>query len=257
MAFDLSHIQRKTSADRAPLIVVHGQPGVGKTTFAAGADSPVFVQTEDGLIGLPGVDAFPVTQSYDDVISALEALYEDADHNTIVIDSLSSLEPLIWARVAQDNEKKSIEDIGYSKGYIFAMTYWREVIKACQGLTKLGKTVILIAHTEINKVDPPDGEAYDRYEIKLHKRALAHVIEQADIIGFAHEPIYVCKEDEKDKSGKAKAKGGRLLRLTPAPAISAKVRFPGLPDTVSLDWAALADAIAPFFSPTNHTTNQE
>jgi|SRR5690625_387264 len=242
-AFDLSAIQ-KGAPPRAPLVVIHGQPGEGKTTFAVGAPNPVFVQTEDGL-GIHQPDAFPVATEWSQVISAIASLYE-SDHKTVVIDSLSALEPLIWKQVSTDNNVSSIEQIGYGKGYIFAMEYWQELIKACQGLTRQGKTVILIAHTDVVKFDPPDGEAYDRYQVKLHKRAVAHLVEQADVIGFAHMPVYV-KKDDSQGSGKAKSKGDqRLLRVAPDPAVIAKNRYQ-MPEIIRLEWADFAANI-PFFN---------
>ena len=48
MAISLASL-RATTALRPPRILVHGVAGIGKTTFAAGADDPVVVMTEDGL----------------------------------------------------------------------------------------------------------------------------------------------------------------------------------------------------------------
>ncbi|WP_366139442.1 AAA family ATPase [uncultured Endozoicomonas sp.] len=48
MAISLESISRSTGI-KAPGIVEHGPAGVGKTTFAANAPNPVFIQTEDGL----------------------------------------------------------------------------------------------------------------------------------------------------------------------------------------------------------------
>lgn len=247
MAYDLNSIKRSDNS-RAPIIVIHSPPGVGKTTFAAQAPSPVFIRAEDGL-GILDVPTFPLAESVQDVIGALEALYADHDYQTVAIDSLSALEPLIWAQVAADHGAKSIEDIGYGKGYIYAMDYWREIVSACMGLAKRGITPILIAHSEIVKYDAPDTDAYDRYQIKLHKRAFQFLYEQADIIAFAHLPVYVKKDDDKDDKGKAKAKGGRMLRLAESPAVIAKNRY-AMPDMVPLDWAAFA-AHVPYFNKVN------
>jgi len=38
----------RTTAKLPPIIVLHGQPGVGKTTLAQNFPRPVFIQTEDG-----------------------------------------------------------------------------------------------------------------------------------------------------------------------------------------------------------------
>ena len=63
---------------------------------------PVFVLTEDGL-GTLDVMAFPLARSYGEVIEALDALLvEDHDFETLVVDSLDWLEPLIWAQVARE-----------------------------------------------------------------------------------------------------------------------------------------------------------
>lgn len=245
MAISLDSI-KKQGSDRAPLIVIHGSPGVGKTTLAASAPSPVFIRTEDGL-GSLDVETFPESESIADVMDALAALYEDGHgFRTVVIDSLSALEPLIWARVARDHGADGIEGLGFGKGYIYAMDYWRDLVSACKGLARRGITPILIAHSEIVKFTSPDTDDYDRYQIKLHKRAFHHLYEQADIIGFAHEPVFIKKSDAKDDHGKAKPKGGRMLRLAESPAVIAKNRYM-MPDVVPLDWAEFSKHI-PFFN---------
>jgi hypothetical protein len=256
MAFDLSSIQQGANP-RAPLIVIHGAPEAGKTTFAAGAPAPIFIRAEDGL-GINDVPTFPVVQSIADVMSAIESLYGEHSYKTLVIDSLSALEPLIWEQVAKDQDKDNIEDIGFGRGHILAMDYWRDIVKACMGLAKSGITPVLIAHSEIVKFDPPDGEAYDRYQIKLHKRAFAYLYEQADIIGFAHKPVYVKKAEKDDRSGKAKSKGNRILRVSESPAVIAKNRF-AMPDELPLQWSAMEQAV-PFYNQTKtkpQTTTEE
>lgn len=245
MAISLKDIARGGS-DRAPIIVIHGQPGAGKTTFAAGSDNPVFIKTEDGL-GLLNVDSFPEAESIADVMGSLEALYEDGhDFKTVVIDSLSALEPMIWQQVAKDHGADSIESFGFGKGYIYAMDYWRDLVAACKGLSKKGITPILIAHSEVVRFDAPDLEPYDRYQIKLHKRAFAHLYEQADIIGFADESVYVSKGSAKDEKGKAKPKGDRKLRLADSPAAIVKNRY-SMPASIPLEWSEFAKHI-PFFN---------
>ena len=244
MAFDLSSIQQGADP-RAPLIVIHGAPEAGKTTFAASAPDAIFIRVEDGL-GINDVPTFPVVQTIYDVMDAIASLYSEHPYKTVVIDSLSALEPLIWDQVAKDQDKDSIEDIGFAKGYIFAMEYWRDLVKAVLGLAKRGVTPVLIAHSDIVKFDPPDGEPYDRYQIKLHKRAFSYLYEQADIIGFAHKPVYVKKTDKDDKQGKAKSKGQRLLRVSESPAVIAKNRY-AMPEEIPLEWQALADRV-PFYA---------
>jgi len=124
----LNDIQRgKANAPRRT--VLYGLPGIGKTTFGAMSERPVFVVTEDG-VGDIGCDRFPLATRYADVIAALGSLYtEQHEYRTVVIDSLDWLERLIWTKVSQDRNVESIEDIPYAKGYVFALTHgercWR------------------------------------------------------------------------------------------------------------------------------------
>lgn len=238
MAISLQSIQRGGS-DRSPLAVIHGPPGIGKSTFAASAPSPIFIRTEDGLGNLE-VDTFPEAESIGDVMESLAALYEDGHkYQTVVIDSLSALEPLIWKQVAKDHGKANLEDLGFGKGYIYAMDYWRDVIEACKGLAKRGIMPVLIAHTDIVRFDSPDTDPYDRYQIKLHKRAFQYLYEQSDIIGFAAYPVHVRKQDADDKKGRGVQKGQRQLTLIERPAVVAKNRY-SMPETVPLMWADFA-----------------
>ena len=55
--FDLSSIRKTTTS--APLVLLYGTSGVGKTTFASQAPAPVFIQTEQGE-GTLTLDAFPM-----------------------------------------------------------------------------------------------------------------------------------------------------------------------------------------------------
>ncbi len=121
MAISLAQLTR-ANAPKPPRILIHGVAGVGKTTFASEANKPVFVQTEDGLGTLASAH-FPLARTYEEVIEALAALYtEPHDFKTVVIDSVDWLEPLVWAKACRDNGWASIEDAGYGKGYVAALT---------------------------------------------------------------------------------------------------------------------------------------
>ncbi len=58
MAISLSSIKR-SGAPKPPIVELYAVHGIGKTTFAACAPKPIFLQTEDGL-GAIEADTFGI-----------------------------------------------------------------------------------------------------------------------------------------------------------------------------------------------------
>ena len=233
-----------------PRLLIYGTEGIGKSSTAAGAPSPVFVPTEDGLAQID-CHAFPLATSFEEVVASLTALAgEEHDYQTVVIDTLDWLERLIWQRVCADRNVKNIEDIGYQKGYVFALDCWRRIT---DGLDKLrndrGMCVVLLAHCKIEKFEDPESPAYDRYSPRLHKHANALVTEWADAVLFATRKIVTRTEDQgfgqkrTIASGNTRDGGERVLRCVGSPACVAKNRY-SLPAELPLSWAELMNHIA-------------
>ncbi len=237
MANLLKQVQR--GVQPAPRrVLLYGTHGIGKSTFGAMADKPVFIQTEDGLGGID-CERFPLATSYSDVINALAALYaEPHEYRSAVLDSLDWLERLIWSKVCEDRGVASIEDIGYAKGYVFAITYWREVLAGLDALrNERGMTIVLIAHAQIEKFANPETDTYDRYSPRLHKQASALVQEWCDEVLFTTYSIHTKATDEGfgRKRVQGIGTGERIIRTTERPAHVAKNRI-GLPELLPLDW---------------------
>lgn len=241
MAKLLQQVQSgKTVAPRR--VMLYGTHGIGKSTWGAQAPKPIFIQTEEGL-GQVDCDRFPMPGKYGDVIAGLSELYsEKHPYRTVVVDSLDWLEQLIWAEVCKRKGVDSIEDIGYAKGYTFALTHWREVLDGLDALRNdRGMTVVLIAHSKIDRFENPETETYDRYTPRLHKHACALVSEWSDEVLFATYRVHTKQTDE--GFGRKKARGvgtgERIVRTTERPAHVAKNRL-DLPDELPLDWSAYA-----------------
>lgn len=232
-------------AIKPPRIVVYGGDGVGKTTFAAGAPSPIFIRAEDGL-GLLKVAAFPPATLFSDVLDAMRALAsEEHQYKTLVVDSLDWLEQLIWAQVAREKNLHHIEELGYGKGYLLADDQWARFFLGCDVLReRKGMQIILICHAEIKRFDAPDTAPYDRYQLKLHKRASARAAEWADIVAFAQHETVVRESDVgfNKKVTRGVGTGERLLQVTETPAFDAKNRY-ALSSPLPLNYPALRDAL--------------
>lgn len=269
MAISLSNITR-TKHEYPPRVVIHGAEKVGKSTFFAGgsvalpngsrvdlkaAPNPIFIRTEDGLTGLD-VDAFPLAESYAEVMESIQALAEqEHDYRTVVIDSADWLERLIWQKVCEDWKVESLDKVdgGYGKGYSYVMPFWREFLAAMDYLNKAkGMLIGIICHSSIAAFAGPDAEPFDRYELKLHspKRGTGArdlLTEWADVIGFAHRKVVSTgvkqTVDGKKYVGRTASVGLNRLQLVGSAGVVAGNRF-NLPKEIALDWGAFESEIA-------------
>lgn len=250
MAISLASIQRSRT-NRPPRVVVYGPHKIGKSTFAASAPNAIVIQTEEGLDGLD-VPAFPLAKTFSDVLAAIGTLYtEEHKYQTVVIDSLDWLEPLIWKHTAEQHGKEDIESFGYGKGYLHAADTWRLFLDGLNALrNERGMAVICLAHHQIKRFDAPDVEPYDRYQIKLHDRASAIVQEWADVIGFANYEVITSKTEVgfNQKVTRGVGTGRRMLHLIEQPAYQAGNRY-GLPGAVDLTWQSFITAFAQSMQP--------
>lgn len=229
-------------------LCIYGLEGVGKSTFAASAPSPIFLGAEDGTSELD-VKRFPQPQNVADVLEALSELATvEHDYRTLVIDTLDWMEPLIWYQVCVMCAKpgrpplRSIEELGYGKGYVEAGGVWRTVIAALERLREAKRMdVVLLAHSWIKSFKNPGGEDYDRFEMKLHKGAAATWREWCDAVLFADHDITTYEDDRKRIKGIGS--GARVLRTEHNAAWDAKNRY-DLPPSLPLDWEAFGEAVA-------------
>ena len=239
---EFSRLRVVTASERKPpRIVLYGGAKVGKTTFAASADKPIFICTEDGLGDL-AVPHFPLVTTFAEVVDHIDALVQEThDYKTVVIDSGDWLEAILWAQVAEDHGKKNIEEIGYGKGYLFALNYWTEILN---GLTYLrntkNMTCIIIAHAIIKPFNNPLTEAFDRYSLKLHEKSRAKVSEWADCLLFANHKV-VTKEGKNEKT-RGIGKGERVLYTEERPGFEAGNRF-SLPAEMPFAWETFAASL--------------
>lgn len=248
MAISLASLKR-VSDRKPPRLLVYGTAGIGKTTLGVNAPAPVFIQTEESEVNCP---TFGLLKTYDEVMEALGALYNDPhDFRTVVLDSLDWLEPLVWRETCRANNWANIEAAGFGKGYLAALDQWRLMLDGFNALRDdRGMGVMLLAHCEIKRFDSPETEPYDRYQIKLQSRASALVQEHVDCVLFANYRVSTVKADLgfNKKAVRGVGGGDRLLYTNERPAFLAKNRY-GMPDSLPLSWPDLA-ACLPYYTET-------
>ena len=232
---------KRGAAAQPPRLIVYGTEGVGKTTLGAGFPSPIFIQTEDGL-GRLDADTFGLCRSWQDVKDCLAAVLAEPPgaHRTLVVDSLDWLEKLIWADTCREGGKKNIEDFGFAKGYIYALSRWDEFVATLDRIrAEKRMAVLLLAHHVVASVKNPNGDDYNAFAPRLHNKACGVVCQWADAIGFAHLKMAVDSQKKK-----AVGNGERVATWIGSPGLTAKNRF-GMPEELPLSFAALAPYIAP------------
>ena len=231
-------------AVRPPRTVIHGGAGVGKTTFACSAPSPIMIPVEDGASQV-GVDRFDLVRKSAEVEQHLESLLADEhDYQTVIIDSLDWYERLLHEEHAASMGVPAISEIPYGRGYSAMVPRWerlRRLLDRCRD--ERGMAIVLIAHTEVKHQEPPDSDPYDASVLKLHKSAASIITEWADVVGFASLETRVKETDTGfgRKSARGVSTGKRILRLHPSPAYTAKTRYP-MPEKIALSWDAFVDA---------------
>jgi hypothetical protein len=240
-----------TTAITPPLIVVHGQEGVGKTTLAAAFPNPVVLQTEDGCPAGLEFQTFGLLETLEAVRNALSALAtEEHDRRTLVIDNLDPLEILIHQQACRDNGWASIESSGYGRGYVEVGSYWLDILSAVDYLRRQrGMIVVLLAHSAIETISDPRTPAYTSYQLRIHKRARGLVQDRADVIGFLAHDIHVTSEEQGFNKKRTRADGGsnRWLHLEARPSFTAKNRY-GMPAKSQIARNLDYDAVfAPYF----------
>jgi len=227
----------RTTAKLPPIAVIHGLPGMGKTTFAQNFPRPVFVQTEDGCPSGLEIETFGLCENLAGVVEAIKHLgKENHEYRTAVFDSLDKLEPLVLAALCADRGYASIETPGYGKGWVEADNLWLDFLRGCEWLRRRRDMIIvLIAHSEIATVNDPRVASYTSYQLRLHKRARALIEDSADLIGFLATDIAIKTEQQGFNKTRARADGGstRWLHCEGRPAFVAKNRY-GMPERIRI-----------------------
>jgi len=239
----LDNIQKgKNTKPRRTLL--YGLDGIGKSTWAAMAPKPIFIDTEGSLDDID-CEKFPKAKTFEEVILAISDLYTNKEHDykTLCVDSVDWLERLVWEKVCADEGVANIEEIGYAKGYTIALNPWQTFIDGLDALRASRQmSIILVAHYTIEKIKEPDKEAYDVYGPRLHKKSAPIIREWCDEVFFARYKIQTMEKDEGfgRKRHQAVGDGERVIHTSPNPSYMAKNRLHNLPEVLPMDYREYA-----------------
>lgn len=194
-------IQRTTELTEPRLIAcIYGQGGVGKSTLAATAPYPIFIDAEQGTkaFAARGIDvAVAMVRSWAQVVETFMLIKNDKTYETIVIDPVDRFLDLLIDEVRNGGDMNL-------KKYGEVKERMRKFIWAAK---ESGKHVVFVAHETKDK----DDDQQIRSPM-LHVNLAKELVNLCDVVGH----LRVDNE------------GIRALRVQPEPKYEAKDRFDAL-----------------------------
>lgn len=162
------------------VMMVYGEGGVGKTTFASTAPKPLLADCENGskYLGLRGI-SIDVAQieKWSDMREFFDYAVKN-DYQTIVIDPIGELMEKLKKFMVAMNDLKNVQKDGNP-----TMAGWGWIKKTFKDYIRLirdsGKNVILVAHVEeIND----EGRLVKRP--KIETKIADDIINMIDVVGY-------------------------------------------------------------------------
>lgn len=229
----LELIRPSNASFPAQKILAYGVPGIGKTSFGATFERPVLLPIEDGAAAI-NMQSFPLMTSFNQVCEAIQALHGEHQFKTLVVDSLDWLESLVWKACCAAKGWESIETPGYGKGYIELDKWWLHIMEGLDSLRyQKNIDVVILAHSTVKRIEPPDNDPYDCYQLKMQQRAAAKWVEWAETVCFINYRVNLHKTvtGVNQERTRATGTGDRVIYTAERPAYKAKSRWP-LPEEI-------------------------
>jgi len=220
--------------------MLYGKHGIGKSTWAAGAPAPFFLQCEEGLDDV-GVDRSELLTSLPAVMDTLQCLHNEP-HNfeTVVVDTLDWYGKLAEKVICEREGVPSIDKISYHRGYGYCVPIWQNFLAWLDSLkAKRGMNVVLLAHSKIVRFQDPKTDGYDRYEPALHAKTVCPLVQEwCDEVFFADTDVAVITSEAGFGQERTRAidSNVRTIFTCEMPTHLAKRRIP-MPDQIGMSWA--------------------
>lgn len=238
-------LQTKIVRGKVPLpkrLMVHGAPGVGKSTFAAGAEDVLFIDPERRTSHLDVARLEPET--WDEILPLGTEIVNTKACKVLVFSTVDFIEGMVWKHLCKRDGVTNIKDVGggWGAGFIAAESEFKKLSNFMEHARKAGITCVLEAHSSIKEFKNPEGENYDYWQISLHERVKKVLTQRCDAVGFATFEDYARKASKNDSKAKAITTGERVLKFDHHPAYETKKGF-DLPESMPLVWSAWQAAV--------------
>lgn len=159
--------------------IIYGQPGIGKTTLACSAPSPVLLDYDGGISRVNGahqVDTVQVT-SWEDTQTALDEIRKAGTYRTIIIDTVGKMLAYMEDYIKQTNPQMKQRDGSLSlKGYGVRKQMFLQLLK---DVSVMGMNIIFVAH---EKEERQGDDTRVRPEIS--GSAASDLVKEMELVGY-------------------------------------------------------------------------
>lgn len=224
-----------------PRIVLYSADGVGKTTYAAGAPDPFFLDFARGSIKHDVGRVHPA--DWDEALEWLTAVETGkVTCKTLVVDSLTEMERMMVKRFFGEKGPNAGDTWGFGRGDDYSISVWAGLLAQFERIWAQGKAIIFTAHAKVSKFNDPTGPAYDRFQLSMRPVGADIFRQWVDYVCFCREEVLI--DDQKQERKKGKTTGVRYQYTRRCPAFDAKARGTSLfPERLLLGWQPLWEAI--------------
>lgn len=235
----------------------YGPEGVGKSTLLADVEGLILADIEGGSdnIDVPRYmfrdeEGGHVPRSFAEVTAMVDDFNTNPGHGyrALGFDTADALEALMHRHICETHSKTSIEEFGFGKGYQVALDELRRFLSTLDQLRSKGMAILFVGHSIVKTFKNPEGEDFDRYQLRVHDKFGGLLKEWCDVVGFIRFDGGAAKlkgDASQAKRARGWASGRRLVHLAREAAWDAKSRL-SLPAEIELDvahpWAPFAAA---------------
>ena len=209
-------------------IVIYGPGGIGKSSLAALAPSPVFLDLELGTRDLDvkrvdGIESFADVRDcmHSDVLTGFASIVSDTATR---VEELAVAHTLATVTNDRNERMANIEAYGFGKGYQHVYDTYLLFLQDLDQHVRAGRNVLLLCHDCINDVPNPVGENYIRFEPRLQSPKSGKASIRHRVIEWADHVLFVGYDVSATKAGKGIGGGTRTIWPTERPDHIAKSR---------------------------------
>lgn len=238
----LYSVGRPSAAHR---IAVHGDHGVGKTTFLAHCPGVIFLPIEDGANQhriAQWAEKIDSLAAFDRALFTLR--HSQHDFKAVAVETLAALEELIKSAIEKRLEATAgkdgvtslteLNEEEFGAGYDLLRDEWRRILGLFDELREhRGMHILLSCPTKVDTVRRPNAPDYQRQGLQLTGKKAANLIKGwCDYVLFLEMEVTVAKIERRTVT----SLGERVIRCTQQATHDAKCRgeIPW-PDTLPLD----------------------